>query len=112
MTCLRWHCRAPGRVVESDAHGRVGLDDDTWARLDALPEPRSPRGRIYPLSCLIVVAVCAMTTAGHDGLSAIGQWIKKASPLDRARLRLPWNPMTGAFRAPDEKTIRVLLDRL
>lgn len=104
--------RAGARVVESDAHGRVGLNQDTWARLDALPDPRSPQGRIYPLSCLVAVAVCAMTTAGHDGLTAVGQWIKKAGPVDRARLRLPWNPWTGQFRAPDEKTIRVVLDRL
>ena len=104
--------RAGARVVESDADGRIGLDQDTWARLDALPDPRSPQGLIYPLPCLVAVAVCAMTTAGHDGLTAVGQWIKKATPADRARLRLPWNPWTGQVRAPDEKTIRVLLDRL
>jgi predicted transposase YbfD/YdcC len=99
-------------VVESDADGRPVLPEDAWARLEGLPDPRSPRGRIYPLTCLIAVVVCAMTTAGHDGLTAVGQWVKKAGPVDRARLRLPWNPVTGQFRAPDEKTIRVVLDRL
>jgi hypothetical protein len=29
-----------------------------------------------------------------------------------ARLRAPWDPIAGRYRAPDEKTIRVVLDRL
>jgi hypothetical protein len=28
------------------------------------------------------------------------------------RLRAPWDPIAGRYRAPDEKTIRVVLDRL
>src|SRR5258708_5431476 len=28
------------------------------------------------------------------------------------RLRAPWDPVSGRYRAPDEKTIRVVLDRL
>jgi hypothetical protein len=55
--------RAGARVVESDADGRLALAEDAWARLDALPDPRSPQGWIYPLACLVAVAVCAMTTA-------------------------------------------------
>jgi hypothetical protein len=70
--------RAGARVVESDDHSLVGLSQDVWTRLDALVDPRSPQGWIYPLSSLVAVAVCAMTTAGHDGLTAIGQWIKAA----------------------------------
>ena len=35
-----------------------------------------------------------------------------ASQEDLARLRAPWDPVTGQYRAPDEKTIRVVLDRL
>lgn len=81
-------------------------------RLEALPDPRSPRGRVYPLACLVAVALCAFTAAGHDRLSAVGQWIKRATQADLARLRAPWDPMTGRYRAPDEKTVRVVLDRL
>lgn len=29
---------------------------------------------------------------------------------DLARLRAPWDPIAGRYRAPDEKTIRVVLD--
>jgi hypothetical protein len=82
------------------------------ARLEALPDPRSPQGRIYALACQIAIAVCAFTAAGNDRLTAVGQWTKRASQEDLARLRAPWDPVAGRYRAPDEKTIRVVLDRL
>ncbi len=89
-----------------------GVTAEGWARLEALPDPRSPQGRVYPLACLVAVALCALTAAGHDRLSAVGQWVKRASQADLARLRAPWDPIAGRYRAPDEKTVRVVLDRL
>src|SRR5947209_547940 len=103
--------RLGARVVESGPDGD-DLAAGAWQRLEALPEPRSPRGRIYPLACLVAVALCAFTAAGNDRLTAVGQWIRRASQADLARLRAPWDPMAGRYRAPDEKTIRVVLDRL
>ena len=103
--------RVGARVVESGAGGQV-LAAGAWQRLEALPDPRSPQGRIYPLACLIAIAVCAFTAAGNDRLTAVGQWVRRASQADLARLRAPWDPMAGRYRAPDEKTIRVVLDRL
>jgi predicted transposase YbfD/YdcC len=103
--------RVGARVVESGPGGE-DLAAGTWRRLEALPDPRSPRGRIYPLACLVAVAVCAFTAAGNDRFTAIGQWVRRAGQADLARLRAPWDPLTGRYRAPDEKTIRVVLDRL
>jgi predicted transposase YbfD/YdcC len=103
--------RVAARVVESGPDGE-NLAAGAWQRLEALPDPRSPQGRIYPLACLIAVAVCAFTAAGNDRLTAVGQWTKRASQADLARLRAPWDPIAGRYRAPDEKTIRVVLDRL
>src|SRR5215469_10242779 len=103
--------RAGARVVESGPDGEK-LTAGTWQRLEALPDPRSRRGRVYPLACLIAIAVCAFTAAGNDRFTAVGQWIKRASQQDLARLRTPWDPLAGRYRAPDEKTIRVVLDRL
>jgi hypothetical protein len=82
------------------------------AAAGALPDPRSPQGRIYPLACLIAIAVCAFAAAGNDRLTAVGQWARRASQEDLARLRVPWDPIAGRYRAPDEKTIRVVLDKL
>jgi hypothetical protein len=103
--------RAGARVVESGPDGQ-DLTASTWQRLEALPDPRSPQGRIYPLACLIAIAVCAFTAAGNDRLTAVGQWTRRASQEDLARLRAPRDPVAGRYRAPDEKTIRVVLDRL
>src|ERR1700719_2687095 len=103
--------RAAARAVESGPGGQ-DLAAGTWQRLHALPDPRSPRGRVYPLACLIAIAVCAFTAAGNDRFTAVGQWIRRAGQADLARLRAPWDPVAGRYRAPDEKTIRVVLDRL
>src|SRR6202030_4543750 len=103
--------RAAARAVESGPGGQ-DLAAGTWQRLEALPDPRSPRGRVYPLACLIAIALCAFTAAGNDRFTAVGQWIKRAGQADLARLHAPWDPIAGRYRAPDEKTIRVALDRL
>ncbi len=102
---------ALSRVVESGPGGH-DLPAGMWQRLEALPDPRSPQARIYPLACLIAIAICAFTAAGNDRFTAVGQWIRRASQQDLARLRAPWDPMAGRYRVPDEKKIRVVLDRL
>src|ERR1700758_4869148 len=104
--------RVGARMVQSGPGGSQELAAGTWQKLEALPDPRSPRGRIYPLACLVAVALCAFTAAGNDRLTAAGQWIGRASQEDLARLRAPWDPLAGRYRVPDEKTIRVVLDRL
>jgi predicted transposase YbfD/YdcC len=103
--------RVAARAVESGPDGG-NLAPGAWQRLEALPDPRSPRGRIYPLACLIAIALCAFTAAGNDRFTAVGQWIRRAGQADLARLHAPWDPIAGRYRAPDEKTIRVVLDRL
>ena len=45
------------------------------------------KGRTYPLACLIAVTVCAFTAAGNDRFADVGQWIRRASLADLARLR-------------------------
>ena len=103
--------RVGARVVESGPDGQE-LAAGAWRRLEALPDPRSRQGRVYPLACLVAVALCAFTAAGNDRLTAVGQWIRRAGQDDLARLHAPWDPMAGRYRAPDEKTIRVVLDRV
>jgi predicted transposase YbfD/YdcC len=103
--------RVGARAVESGPGG-ADLAAGAWQRLEMLPDPRSPQGRIYPLACLVAIAVCAFTAAGNDRFTAVGQWIRRASQADLARLHAPWDPLAGRYRAPDEKTIRVVLDGL
>jgi hypothetical protein len=112
VACPQWHCRVWARAWSNPGPRGQVLAAGAWQRLEALPDPRSPQGRIYPLACLIAIAVCAFTAAGNDRFTAVGQWVKRASQADLARLRAPWDPIAGRYRAPDEKTIRVVLDRL
>ena len=104
--------RAGVAVVEYDEQGVSGVADEVWQRLEAMADPRAPQGLIYPLAALVAAALCAMTATGHDGLTAVGQWLKHLEHEDLARLRMPADPWTGELRVPDEKTIRVVLDRL
>ena len=90
--------RVGARMVESGPGGSQELAAGTWQKLEALPDPRSPRGRVYPLACLVAIALCAFTAAGNDRLTAVGQWISRASQQDLARLRAPWDPMAGRYR--------------
>jgi hypothetical protein len=89
--------RVGARVAGSGPDGE-NLAASTWQRLEALPDPRSRRGRIYPLACLIAIAVCAFTAAGNDRFTAVGQWIRRAAQADLARLRAPWDPIAGRYR--------------
>src|SRR6201989_2226826 len=99
-----WHARGGivARVVESGPDGD-DLPAGAWQRLEALPDPRSPQRRIYPLACLVAGALSASTAAGKDRLTAAGQWIRRADQADLARLHAPWDPMAGRYRAPDER---------
>jgi len=54
---------------------------------------RAHRGRIYPLACLIAIAVCAFTAARNDRLTVVGQWIRRSGRADLTRLRAPWDPL-------------------
>jgi hypothetical protein len=82
-----------------------------WQRLEALPDPRSRRGRACPLVCLVAITVCAFTAAGTTGSPrpAVDQarWPGRPGPAAR-----PVGPDGGRYRAPDVKTIRVVPDRL
>ncbi len=77
--------RAAAGVV---AAGGV-LREEIWERLARVPDPRSPRGRVYPLPCLLVVWLCALT--GQVEVDQKSNETSAFQPLLRARLaRLPW----------------------
>ena len=101
-----------GSVDSGTEEAGQGLVAEAWARLEQVRDPRSAQGRVYSLSCLLAIAVCAFTAAGHDGFTAVGQWIAKATPADLARLGAPYDPLSRTYRAPDEKTVRSVLDRI
>jgi hypothetical protein len=90
--------RLGARVVESGPDGD-DLPAGAWQRLEALPDPRSPQGRIYPLSCLVAVALCAFTRPerpAHRG-RAVDQAGRPGGPGPAARSMGPdGRPVPGA----------------
>lgn len=74
--------------------------------LAQVPDPRNSRGVLYRLATLLAIGVCAMTSAGHNSLTAIGEWVRRCDQLVLAALGCPYDPMTGRMRCPNEKTLR------
>lgn len=47
-----------------------------------------------------------MSAAGHNSLTAIAEWVRRCEQRELARLGCPFNPLTGRYRVPDERTLR------
>lgn len=83
--------------------------------LDALakvPDPRNPRGVRFRLATLLAVGVCALTSAGHNSLTAIAEWVRRCDQDVLARLGCPFDPFAGRFKAPGERTLRDVFARV
>ncbi|MEU1320551.1 ISAs1 family transposase [Streptomyces tibetensis] len=74
--------------------------------LSRVPDPRDPRGVRHRLATLLAVGVCAMTSAGHNSLTSIAEWARRCDQAVLARLGCPYDPFTGRFTAPGERTLR------
>lgn len=75
-------------------------------RLGQVEDPRDPRGVRYGLATLLAIGVCALSAAGHNSLTAIAEWVRRCEQRDLSRLGCPFNPFTGRYRVPDERTLR------
>lgn len=90
----------------------TGPADDLMDHLSTIDDPRDPRGRRYSLPSLLALAVCALTSAGHDSTCAIIEWAHNTPRHVLLGLGLPVCPFTGRIHIPDERTLREVLARL
>ncbi|PPS69948.1 hypothetical protein BV882_26855 [Streptomyces sp. 46] len=74
--------------------------------LSRVPDPREPWGVRYRLATLLAVGVCVMTSAGHNSLTSMAEWARRRDQAVLARLGRPYDPFTGRFTAPGERTLR------
>ncbi len=91
------------------AAAAIGADSPSAGLLDRLAQvadPRDPRGVRYRLATLLAIGVCAMSAAGHNSLTAIAEWVRRCEQRELARLGCPFNPLTGRYPVPDERTLR------
>ncbi|MEV8039044.1 transposase family protein, partial [Streptomyces sp. NPDC086182] len=81
-----------------------------WAHLQRVPDPRSRRGRWYPLAGLLLICACAVVS-GARTITEITEWGQRATitvlELLGIRRHLP-----GRRRAPSQVTLTRLLAAL
>jgi predicted transposase YbfD/YdcC len=87
----------PATVTDGERHS-------LFVVLAAVPDPRDPRGRRYPLVSMLAVAVCAVL-AGACTFAAIADWVRD---LDRPA----WGKLGFTDRVPAATTVWRLLIRL
>lgn len=92
-------CCCPGCTVG------VSPDGGVFALVNGLRDPRDPRGRVYPLGSVLLVALCAIACR-FDSFRAMGQWAAAAPPSTLKRLGLPRRGVFDLVKAPSEDTIR------
>ncbi|ABW12233.1 transposase IS4 family protein [Parafrankia sp. EAN1pec] len=81
------------------------------AMLGGITDPRKARGKIYSLSFMLASALVA-TLAGATGLREIGSRVADFGQDLLARLGAPFDHFTGRYRAPSEKAIRALFEKM
>ncbi|GGV90220.1 transposase family protein [Streptomyces sp. NBC_00012] len=74
-------------------------------RLRQVPDRRAERGRRHPL----VLAACATLVVGGDPMTAIWQWAARAPQAELARIGARYDPLTGQYLVPSERTFRRVL---
>jgi len=75
-------------------------------RLASVPDPRAVRGRRHPLVVILVLTACATLVVGNDSVAAIWQWAARTSQEVLARLGARFDPLTGRYLVPSERTFR------
>jgi predicted transposase YbfD/YdcC len=85
----------------------VGLSD----HLAVIPDPRKPRGVRHRLLSILLIAAAAVC-AGARSFTAIGEWAADAPQQILARLAARRDPHLDRYLAPDEATLRRILQRV
>lgn len=79
--------------------------------LRVVQDPRARRGVRHSIGSILLIAVAAVL-AGARSLSAIGEWAADAPQPVLAMLGARRDPRRGRYRAPDEATLRRVLQVL
>lgn len=79
------------------------------SRLRQVPDRRAERGRRHPLVVILALAACATLVVGSDSMTAIRQWAARAPQAQLARIGARYEPLTGQFLVPSERTFRRVL---
>jgi len=78
-------------------------------RLRQVPDRRAKPGRRHPLVAILTLAACATLVVGSDSIAAIWQWATRCSQPKLARLGARYDPLTGRYHLPSQRTFRRVL---
>jgi hypothetical protein len=81
-------------------------------RLASVPDPRAVRGRRHRLVVILVLTACATLVVGNDCVAAVWQWAAGTSQDVLARIGARFDPLTGRYLVPSERTFRRVLQEL
>jgi hypothetical protein len=87
----------------------VAAESALVGRLRQVPDRRAERGRRHPLVVILVLAACATLVVGGDSMTAIRQWAARAPQVKLARIGARYDPLTGQYLVPSERTFRRVL---
>jgi predicted transposase YbfD/YdcC len=73
-----------------------------------VPDPRARRGVRHTLMSILLITAAAVT-AGARSFTAIGEWAADAPQHVLGMLEARWDRRHSAYRAPDEATVRRVL---
>ncbi len=97
---------APWNAQEREFHPGCAVKTpelrSLFEQFNSIPDPRSVRGRRYPIGCLLTIAFCAVL-AGAQGYEAISDYASHLTQPQRRGLRC-WKRRNGKFDAPSTTT--------
>lgn len=79
------------------------------SKLRQVPDRRAKRGRRYALVVILTLTACATLVVGGDSMTAIWQWAARAPQAKLARVGARYDPLTGRYLVPSERTFRRVL---
>ncbi|MFW6638499.1 transposase family protein [Nocardiopsis algeriensis] len=80
--------------------------------LRQVPDQRKRHGRRHALVVILALTACATLVIGGDSIAAIWQWAARAPQTKPARIGARYDPLTGRYLVPSERTFRRVLTHL
>jgi predicted transposase YbfD/YdcC len=88
------------------------LESALVSKLWRVPDRRAKRGRRHALVVILALTACATLVVGGDSMAAIWQWAVRAPQAKLARIGARYDPLTGRYLVPSERTFRRVLTDL
>lgn len=90
----------------------AAAESDLLSRLRQVPDQRKKHGRRHALVVILALTACATLVIGGDSIAAIWQWAARAPQEKLARIGARYDPLTGRYLVPSERTFRRVLTHL